>query len=322
VKPFDCSVYPGPIQALIHDEGYDVKFLDLKSGNYTLIYTILQNRTSVPFKFLNAFSISPEDYVVYASLIMDDWDDTQYPTPPPFYIVRLDSEKIEFVAKVQAPYGSPIAGSFDKEGNYYIVSNPSLLKFPAIGDMPGFVDHNDSSLPYYGPDSEVISIQNMSGTKQIADIVAVTANFDGKGNASWVLSVNAYMQLITMKPDAGEYYILDTNDVLQTPMRQNFGAGWNFMGEVFFASNDGAGVFQVPLGDIQVPSGSAVTIEKVGDSAPIYNNDGMNCIRTYSPFHKKAGTFVEPFGARLLNSVKETALSLFGWAYENSTSPS
>lgn len=315
ITPFDCGAFPGPIQALIHDDGYDIKFLEMDSGNYSMIYTVYKNMTTPAFKFLNAFSISPMDYIVYASLVMDDWDMSIYPTPPVFYVVRMDKKKIEFIAKVQAPFGSPIAGTFDKEGNFYIISNPSLLTFNDVGSMTGYKTHDDPALPFYGPESEVVSIRNMSGTRQIADIVAITGNLDGKGDAKWVLSANAYMQLICMKPEAGEYYIIETNDVLKTDKRQNFGAGWNFMGQVYFSSNDGAGVFEVPLDSIDVLGGNKINLDKVGESAPIYNNDGMNCIRTYSPFSKKAGTYVEPFGASLLKGVKDLAMSLLGWLF-------
>lgn len=295
--PFDCAKYPKPVQALVRKGGYELAFLDYKNGKYTTIYHIPYNRTSPPFKDLNAFGISPLDQVGYATLVMDAWNDDDYPTPPPFYIIRFDSEVIEFIAKVQARAGMPIAGAFDAKGTFYIISNPSLFKFEGLEKQKGFLKHTDPDLPVHYMDSPAVVISHLNGTNQVADIVAVEGNFDKQGNATWVLGVNAYQQLLAVKIDdtRTKHYNIDTNDVIGLKDRQNFGAAWNFDGEIYVSSNDGKGVFQVPVQDIRVPDGPKIKLKKVGASDAVEKNDGLNCFHTTSPFHKSPGRFTSPF---------------------------
>lgn len=295
--PFDCAAFPGPMQAMITDKGYDLAFLNYTTGDYKSIYSIAKNRTDPPFKVLNAFGMGPHDQIIYATLVMDDWDDAIYPTPPPFYVVRIDSERIEFVAKVQAAMGSPIAGGFDGKGTYYVVSNPTLLQFKDIQAMKGYSNHTNPNLTSYTMDDDVVAIKNLTGTHQIADLIAIEGNYDKKGNSTWVLATNAYMEIIAMKPSEGKFYVVGYKDVINKPDRQNFGAAWQFNGEYYVGSNDGLGVFQVPIDKIEVPDGPSLELTKVGESAAIFNNDGLNCVRTTSPFDKKRPyKFVQPFG--------------------------
>jgi len=293
IMPFDCASHPGPLQAFWRDAHYDLQELDTATGNYTNVFKVFKNYTDPPFRVLNAWAINPADSVVYASMVIEEWNDDIYPTPPPFYIVRVDDAKVKFVAKVQAPAGSPIAGAFDEKGTYYLVSNPSLLQFPDLAAYAAYDSYTDPDLPSYTEEANAsyIAIRNMTGAAQIADVVAIDADLnDGSGVSTWVMAANTALQMVLMKPSTGEYWVQPINDVLAgTELegvweRQNMGAAWSFEGQVFWATNDGAGVFQVPIDEVKFPLGGTVSLTRVGPSAPIHDNDGLNCIDRRNPW--------------------------------------
>lgn len=285
MQSFDCKEYPGPLQAVVNGSGYDLTTVDFDTGDTEVIYRIPMSRTTPAFRMMNAFSICPIDSIVYAAVQLDSYDGLEWPTPPPFYVVRVDQDRVEFVAKVQASRGRPIAGSFDPAGNLYIVSNPSLIKIPVPAEMMGYESHEDEDLPFFDVNSSAILIDKMKDTNQMADIVAVPANFDDKGEATWVVGVNTHEQVLAVKvEDKAEHYVVRATEVIGQVDRQNFGAAWYLNGEVFVGSNDGVGVFKVPLDKIKVPDGPTVELEKVGKSPKNHDNDGLNCIESKSVF--------------------------------------
>lgn len=282
LNAFDCKTYSGPLMAMKQGGGYDLVALDMKTGATSLIYNIVKNSSYIPWKALNAFAYSPYDSVGYAALTLDDWDMSIFPTPPPFYVIRYDKVKIEFMAKVQPFMGRPIGATFDMAGNYYVVSNPSILMLPKPQLLKGKREYDDKDLPFYDMNSSIVIIKEMVGVEQIADIVEVKANFDGKGIAEWLLGVNSKQQMVVIKLDGKyDYFIVGTNDVMAGwEERQNFGSAWNLDGEVFVSSNDGLGVFKVPLDKIKVPNGPNITLTLAGKSPATSNNDGLNCFGT------------------------------------------
>jgi len=292
MQTFDCKANSGALQATVHGTGYDITSVDLDTGVPEVIYTIPNSHTDPPFRTMNGFTINPMDSVVYACLVMDGWDEDMYPTPPPFYVVRVDDLKIEFIAKVQAPKGSPVSGAMDVYGNFYIISNPSVIKIPFAHRLKGYTSQNDTELPMYDEeDTDIFLIEEMPRTSQIADIVVVPGDFDGKGEGQWIVGVNVYSQLLAIKVSepTPEHYVIPCSEpisaLVDTPNhRQNFGAAWHVNGEVLVGSNDGVGVFKVPLDKIQVPDGPEVVLEKVGESPASYDNDGLNCIESNTVF--------------------------------------
>mmetsp|Transcript_148132 Transcript_148132/g.258459 ORF Transcript_148132/g.258459 Transcript_148132/m.258459 type:complete len:665 (+) Transcript_148132:61-2055(+) len=289
VLPFNCSSDMNRlIQAVGYDDGYDIAYLDIENGTHETIFSIPRNRTSPPFTEINAFGIGPMDYVGYATIVMDNV--TNSSSPPPHYIVRFDEEKIEFVAKVQALSGKPIAGTFDAFGTYYVISNPSLLQFKGIQDMKGYTSWDHKDLPFYdmAQNKSIVVKEKLHGALNLADIIAVKANFDGEGKANWVVGVNAYQQLVTIKvsgSNSSKHLIFVTNDVHGYKKRQNFGAMWAVSGKALVASNDGKGIFEVDLSDVRLPyDGTPIQLTKVGESAAFASTDGMNCKPRGSPF--------------------------------------
>ena len=61
-----------------------------------------------------------------------------------------------------------------------------------------------------------------------------------------------------------------------------YGAAWAYQGRIFFASNDGEGVYEADVASIDL-EGKHVAFEKVGSSAPTNHNDGLNCMVSPAP---------------------------------------
>lgn len=62
-----------------------------------------------------------------------------------------------------------------------------------------------------------------------------------------------------------------------------WGSGWNYQNVVFFAANNGDGVYEVDTGTIDLVA-NTVTLRRVGSSDPTNNNDGMNCLTAQVPY--------------------------------------
>mmetsp|Transcript_52417 Transcript_52417/g.95730 ORF Transcript_52417/g.95730 Transcript_52417/m.95730 type:complete len:1267 (-) Transcript_52417:51-3851(-) len=296
IVPWNCKIHPQPAQILRGNSGYDVKKLNLVSGKYDLVYSIPFSRTKPAFKYLNAVGLSPIDNVPYGCLLFGDF-------PAAAFIVRIDHEKFEFLAKIKGKF-DPIAGTFDSDGNYFFVHNtkdssdPVMYSMSGLDGMQGYTSHKDPKLPV---------IKQMKGLTlgefyQFADIVAVNFDFEVSGTKSdYILGINDRKQVVVVKwnddsPEDSNLWRFSTTDVLTNRKAfRNFGAAWNYNGRVFMAANDGVGLFETKKLDF---SKRLITLEKVGDSAPIVNTDGFNCWNIDAPFPATKGrvssAFIQP----------------------------
>merc|ERR1719162_2067268 len=113
--------------------------------------------------------------------------------PGPLYIVRFDSIKIEYVAKMTGNY-NPISGAFDKDGNYYFLDFPklgngTLYKVPRLDRFIGYADPANVSIPTL--DSLVGLALAHGDMYQMADIVAVSYDVENDGNLTdFILGIN------------------------------------------------------------------------------------------------------------------------------------
>eukprot|EP00747_Dinoflagellata_sp_TGD_P127946 gnl/TRDRNA2_/TRDRNA2_174461_c0_seq2.p1 gnl/TRDRNA2_/TRDRNA2_174461_c0~~gnl/TRDRNA2_/TRDRNA2_174461_c0_seq2.p1 ORF type:complete len:436 (-),score=69.59 gnl/TRDRNA2_/TRDRNA2_174461_c0_seq2:528-1835(-) len=79
-----------------------------------------------------------------------------------------------------------------------------------------------------------------------------------------------------------QFWKINLRGLSNVPMGA-WGSGWNFKNRVYFAKNNGVGVYQVKVPSINVNTkiGKAV---KAGDSTKTNKNDGMNCMNVDTPF--------------------------------------
>merc|ERR550534_1801409 len=63
----------------------------------------------------------------------------------------------------------------------------------------------------------------------------------------------------------------------------SFGAAWNFKNQLYFANNNGQGVYQLDMGSIDLKKGTARMV-RAGSAMETSSNDGMGCPKGVSPF--------------------------------------
>jgi len=129
----------------------------------------------------------------------------------------------------------------------------------------------------------------LNGTST-ADIVADSGTYDGEGEAEYAFLLDTYNKLLMTKmppsqdEDAKSWELTATG--LPLPM-YGYGAGWNFNGQLFFASNEGKGVYEIDKHSINIEE-KTVSFRKVGESATTSLNDGANCLEAPSPWQECA----------------------------------
>lgn len=385
VAAVDCKKYIKPLQILKRDaEGgfYQIAELESSTGKLTEIFRLNLTMT-IPtqgmwIKALNGVGISPKDSIMYGVLHFGEWRDLGLPVwrPCPHFLVRFSEGKIEFVARLQTSR-HPIAGTFDKGGNYYYFAGGIMYVLPRVDEMKGYTMYNDTDLPQIKYNSG--SMLTGLAESEVGDLVAVEGDFDGQGKATWILGVaNPDKKLIVVKPNQtfalqpdlekyfntfsgdcigdnrsvientnltacmqacgadsgcagcsfgenlrcvlksadctrdiapkrtyyekmpdkvvriGTSWAIPANYTLETWMKQAFGSAWNFENKAYFASNDGAGTFEVPLEDIVIPppANSTVSLKLAGYSTSIADTDGMNCMHPDNEF--KYGDSADP----------------------------
>mmetsp|Transcript_39890 Transcript_39890/g.73899 ORF Transcript_39890/g.73899 Transcript_39890/m.73899 type:complete len:1032 (+) Transcript_39890:2-3097(+) len=290
VDPFDCVAHAAPLQLVGSMGGVSVMKMNLETGAMLPVYDLPWSMTTPAFQFLNGVGLNPKDHIPYGCLMTEA-------QPGPFYIVRFDSKKIEFVAKMSGSF-NPIAGTFDGSGNFFFHSHPdykdgSLYKIPGLDEMTGFTSPTDPNI------ADLTSVPGMTfaDVYQMADIVALQYDTEGTGTLTdFILGINRDQQVIVVKwsdanPGASQVWKFSTNDVLsQYKAKLNFGAAWNFHGRIMFASNDGVGVFEAT--GFNSTTGY-VQLSEIGKSSNVELTDGFNCPNA-SPFLGNASAVKEP----------------------------
>jgi len=291
IMPFDCTSNPGPIQLIKVDmdeanfsnwrlpaKEYVVAKANFSSGQNEPIYRVPSNLTDPAFVSLNAAGISPKDSIAYGTLKLEWWESADDPSP--FYIVRFDSGKMEYLAKVQGD-ADAIAGSFDSNGSYFVAAHPHLWKFEGIDKWKGYANQTDKGVKKFSKSDALLELKDR---KPIADMVMTMGTFDGGEEAEYIISINQHKELSMTNIYTNEHTLLETNQVLSSgDGGGNFGAAWNFQGNIYFSSNDGEGVWKVPMDKVDAVSKGKVTLEEVGLSITIHDNDGMNCMNAAPP---------------------------------------
>mmetsp|Transcript_95469 Transcript_95469/g.165842 ORF Transcript_95469/g.165842 Transcript_95469/m.165842 type:complete len:639 (+) Transcript_95469:108-2024(+) len=286
LKAFDCTKYNGKALHLrkTQDSGYQVADMNMTTGNSSKIFNVPLNMTDPGIKSLNAVAISPKDSIIYGVMErVGEWEDPGDGSwwPGPHYFVRFNAEKIEYVMTLNISY-HPIAGTFDKAGNFYYVGGDRLYIIRSPDTLKGFSSASNGDLPL----KQYTNGSKFDASEPMADLVAIDADFDGEGETEWLLSVaHPVGKVVVIKP--GENFKEDTQSwsipaeyEIDSEKVLKFGAGWVFENEAYFSSNDGEGVFKIPKKDITIPppEGLVLNLEKVGNSAYFPDNDGMNCM--------------------------------------------
>lgn len=286
VQPFDCKAHPNAVQVLFNKKAkaYDVKALDVSSGKYTAIYSIPKTRTKPKFTALNSCGINPQDSILYCVMLFKMGRKKKAVLQS--HLVRLDSSNVRYVTKIFSgtvkQYSVSNSGGFDEAGNFYYnrltKGGEGVYDIPLVHTMVDFAKVTQDP----APTRHVISLTGLPIT---GDLVALHRDFEGTGIATYVIGVMKGGKLLVIRVTQPQKKWVLVADGHEAGGVHFYGAGWNFQGKVYFANNQGHGVYEVLLDKINLNAGTAV-VAKVGQSEPSRSNDGVNCLAAPPPFQK------------------------------------
>ncbi|KAH8068068.1 DNA binding protein [Aureococcus anophagefferens] len=294
VAPFDCEASPYPLQVLKWGddaESYNVRQLDIDTGDYALVFT------------LDYF-----DDHVNAAALYEDADGAYYAfASMGGLLCRFDAERracfdepLEYAANVGCVVGD----------RYYYSKNTGRNDGSAIF----YVDDVQTASPkFHNASSFTISASLYEdAVLDLAPLPEDGAVYvdDGVADATYLVGLAARYEVLVVRlssatgaPEA--YAVLpSTVDWSDYPADDppdgadsSFGAAFAYVSEtagreLYFASNEGYGIFflELPLDapadcwnaghDVEshvVCDGAAAVIRWVGPSLPASSNDGLNC---------------------------------------------
>jgi hypothetical protein len=330
VTPFECHLdetyttqtYQNkvPLRLKVDANGlFQLERYNPVNGRFITYSEIGKWLTTPQFTELNACQINPIDRIIYC--IMSG------PSSNPYImnLVRMDRDTVSFIAKVA---GQSFAGTVDADGDYIWYRSPGqpsaagtltgkeVFYLPMVHKMRGYTTSNAS--PDLTTQVSLFNFQNPApgtpGATEIpldpsldpTDLVYVTADFDGTGEAKWAVGLGNGLggnRLLLAKysgtgaPKA--YNPQVTMEDGSTVGSNVKGSGWTYANEMFFSFN-GVGIFQVLI----KTTSNVAKLKRVSVADPsMYINtatDGLNCPTTIPPF-ATCGDMngpVELYGAR------------------------
>jgi hypothetical protein len=295
ITPWDCKSHPEPIQVLHQGKAdyYNVSKLDIMTGKYKPLWNIQLSITTPNMnQKLNSIGINPIDSIMYGSVNIDIPGGGNA-----FYIVRLADGQIEFVGQLPPPNARGYnAGTFSPSGTFYIAtySKSTLRVIKDLAGMDGFPTQSEAPV-WTDQDYPPIPLES----KITADVVALKGSFDGGSEAEYVLLLDNAAQLIVVKTaDSIKDYQVVIKATSGGPKKGTvFGAGWNFQGRLFFATNNGGGVYEIQKDTIKTSKdqeSTIVTLTEAGLSTKTSKNDGANCLDAPSPWCESGWVNVDP----------------------------
>lgn len=187
------------------------------------------------------------------------------------FLVRIDTQQVGFVCKLPEWQYS---GTFDKDGNYYCNGAKSWSVVSGVANM---ATQPSLYMLRGSPFTENFVAENSMG----ADMVSFEADLNNEGMATYIMTVEkeeATLIRVFPKP-----YVTTTLEASGLPAGKVWASGWTYQSSVFFAAEDGSGVYQVDLSSVNLVS-KTLNFVKEGSSAALEWNDGFSCPNLNPPF--------------------------------------
>jgi len=272
VTPLACAYTFDPLQMIKTETGFALKSLNLETGKYTTKYDYPWDFVNPPYADLNACDVNPWDDIIYCVLRSEGKS----------YVVRMDKERIEFVAELPSSVWS--SGAFAWNGEFFVsMHGAELLIVPPVHKLPSYGDDKRWAVKNY----RSLKPGKPEGFWHTADSVCIHRNFSGGIGQQYFMSIyGPKLQMAAIvKGKIAKTWVKHIE-----PARWDnvYGAGWNFDGEVFFSINSGGGVWQVPLDEINLEEpDQIVQLVQVGVSDPTDFNDGLDCHSRPNPWKER-----------------------------------
>jgi len=265
IEAWPCSEVGVPLQSMNKKGQSYIYRLDIEDGQYKKLLQVRHEWGGKPyFKKINACAINPVDSILYCA--MNFKKDT--------YLVRIDTKSIAFVAKLpKVNY----AATFDDAGNYFASGPKGLFKIARAQGLPSYSTRKGAVKDY----SKAPLFKGKFGW----DLVSMKANLDGKGEKLYLVGMHGHTVELVMnvESDPKQFKKVQLKAIGLPGNCKGWGSAWIFKTDIFFACNEGGGVFQLDAGSIELEK-KTVKLHKAGISGKTFSNDGMNCLNSRSPF--------------------------------------
>jgi len=243
--------------------------LNVSTGTQELYYEVDKSWTDPPFNSINSCAINPLDNVVHCTMEIDGRGS---------FLVRVDKTRVAFVARVPA---WTYAGAFDADGTYYMYGNDGLCAITNVTEMNAYSSYTQlgGRRMYKGP--YIVADQG-------ADMAVLKADLEGTGVQTYLLSAENSMLAVVRVSQVTEghppaEWKLEGKGL--PPMAQTYGSAWNFQEKIYFAADDGEGVYELDTKSIELKKeGGSAQFHKAGNAQSTPWNDGFSCINDVSPF--------------------------------------
>jgi len=241
-----------------------LQYLDIPTGTYEPYYEVKKNWTDPPFNSINSCAINPLDNIIHCTMEIDNKGS---------FLVRIDKEKVGFVAKVP---GWMYAGVFDVDGTYYMYGNAGLSFIKKVTGMNAYSSYDQlgGGQVYNGPHT----IETMG-----ADLAILKEDLEGTGKKTYLLSVQGSMLCVVLVSEAYPPRQWKLVGEGLPPEAETWGSSWTFKKKIYFAPDSGAGVYELLINTIDLEKGTA-KFSVAGKSQTTSWNDGFSCIQDMSPF--------------------------------------
>jgi len=265
IQAWPCSSVGVPLQAMTKKGQSYIYRLDIETGRYKRILQVQHKWGGKPhFHKINACAINPADSILYCA--MEFKKDA--------YLVRIDTEAVAFVAKIPR---RRFAATFDAAGNYFCSGRGGLLKIPRAQNLPSIPTRKGAVKDF----SKAPLFKGDFGW----DLVSMNINLDGNGEKTYLVGMHGHVAELVMnvESDPKQFKKVQLKASGLPAKCKAWGSAWIFKTDIFFACNQGGGVFQLDPGSIALDT-KTVTFYKAGSSAKTFANDGINCPQARSPF--------------------------------------
>jgi len=229
---------------------------------------------------MNSCAINPRDKITYCSMEVYNKGS---------FLVRIDQENtIGYVTKL---LGWRYAATFDYEDNYYVSGQNQLTILRGVSSMTALPSYDGlNSLGETSVEIKDDSDQTQSNYELGADLGVTYNDWEGVGNSTYLVSVKDTDLLVIRVASPSCDGICEGPYKLWTLKNTNLPQGgvpgaprvwgaawkWGYNQSVYFAADDGEGLFELLADTVNLTDGTA-TFEKIAEANPIDWNDGFAC---------------------------------------------
>jgi len=272
VKEWDCGETPKAYQSTTADGNQWTKFaeLDLSTGMYIDYFKVnLDAIAPDKIRSMNSCAINPKDKILYCSMEVYNKGS---------FLVRIDQENtIGYVTKL---LGWRYAATFDHDDNYYVSGQNGLTVLKNVSTMAALPSYD--GLNNIGETPVKLEIHGLSRTNYElgADFEIFYADWEGTGKNKYLVSLkDTQLLIVRVSPGPYQLWTLETNLPDGAPHNPRvWGAAWKWgrEGSLFFAADDGLGMWKLLGNTVDLKLGSA-KLKKISKANPTSWNDGFTC---------------------------------------------